>query len=524
MLIKKQVGDAIYAGQTNMAALILSNGQQIAAFDLQRGDVQAQGDQAIAQINHDTAVEQAHKDRWTGVISAAGSIAAACVTGGTSIAVSLASGGLNAFNAAENAYDQAAASLQIGEAQANTARQLAGIDAQITQINAQEQAQMQYLTADIAALNLSADLNALRLQAESQKVQVQLAAQGVDQERNKLATQLAQVSYLLKQFARSANLLAENPRFSDNFLIARNKLLQQADDAFILAQQWAFLTAQCFYYEDNCPGDLSSKTYLRNILSARNTSALIANLYSMTSSNALLGATCQGSISPGYTQISLRNNVFQQNKADGTNIIYEPVLVGGAAVSDQTASDGAWTDLLRQNLFPDPVYNRKLKLQFATSANPQKVNGIPRNPLFDPLTFGKVIRPYAQGSVQCLGVQVTVSTLGNLHLAPGGVTVLLSQDGTSSLRSLAYCNPDNTFRYFNFGSFKNFFFASLNGFDSSLPGTLSFQDRSLANDLWTLEIVDDGRNGTTILDNLDKLTDIQIRFGYQGYTDQNCGP
>jgi hypothetical protein len=527
MLIKKQVGDAIYAGQTNMAALILSNGQQIAGFDVQKGEVQAQGDLEVAQINHDTAEKEAGNSIWSGVISTIGAAAAAALaapTGGATLAAfyAVASSGGHAGGSIASGYDQAAAALKIGQAQANTARQLAGIDSQITQINSQEQAQMQYLNADINALNLSADLNALRLQAESQKVQVQLAAQGVDEERNKLATLLAQTSYLLKQFARSASLLTENPKFSDNFLIARNRLIQQADDGFILAQQWAFLAAQCFYYEDNCPGDLASKTFLKNVLAARNTAALMANLNGMTSSNALLSASCQGSVSPGYREISLRNNIFQQNQADGTNFIYEPVLVGGAVVSDQATSDAAWTALLQQNLFPDPVYNRKLRLQFATSANPQKVNGIPRNPLFDPFTFGKVIHPYAQGSVQCVGVQVNLRTLGTLHLAPGGVTVVLSQDGTSSLRSLGYCNPDNTFRYFNFGSFKNLFSASLNNFDSSFPGTLAFQDRSLANDLWTLQIVDDGGNGTAILDSLDKLNDIQIRFGFQGYTDQQC--
>jgi hypothetical protein len=530
MLIKKQVADAIFSDQTNLAALILTNGQQIAAFDIQKGDIQAQADLSIGQINHDNAERQGNRSLWTGLITGGTQAAVAYASGGSSLGGQLAAGGasgsasgVSTFLAVQGAYDQASAALAIGQVQANTARQLASIDAQIAQINSQEQAQMQYVNADITMLNLSADLNALRLQAESQKVQIQLAGQGVDQERSKLATLLAQVSYLLKQFARSASLLAQNPKLADDFVIARNKLIEQADDSFLLAQQWSFLASQCFYYEDNCTADLSSKSYVTNVLAARNTATLIANLNAMASSGAVLGASCQSSISYGYRDLSLRNNVFQQNQTSGTNTVYEPVLMGGSFSTNSAASAAAWTGILQQNLSPDPVFNRKLKLQFATSVNPQKVGGVPRNPLFIPFTFGAVIHPYAQGSVQCQGIQVNIVTTG-LQLAPGGVPVYVSQDGTSSIRSLAYCNPDNTFRYFNFGSFKNSITASLNGFDASLPGSIAFQDRSVANDLWTVAIVDDGANGTTILNNLDKLQDIQIRVGFRSYTDQQCGP
>lgn len=530
MLVKKQVADAIFSEQTNLAALILSNGQQIAAFDMQKGDIQAQADLSIGQINHDNAERQANRDLWTGLITGGTQAAIDYATGGSSLGGQLAAGGasgsasaVSTFLAVQGAYDQASSALAIGQVQANTARQLASIDAQIAQINAQEQAQMQYVNADITMLNLSADLNALRLQAESQKVQIQLEAQSVDQERNKLATLLAQVSYLLKQFARSASLLAENPKLADDFVIARNTLIEQADDSFLLAQQWAFLASQCFYYEDNCTGDLLSKSYVTNVLAARNTATLIANLNGMASSGAVLGATCQSSISYGYRDLSLRNNVFQQNQTSGTNTVYEPVLLAGSFSTNAAASAAAWMAILQENESPDPIFNRKLKLQFATSVNPQKVGGVPRNPLFIPFTFGAVIHPYAQGSIQCLGIQVNIVTTG-LQLAPGGVNVYLSQDGTSSIRSLAYCNPDNTFRYFNFNSFKSSTTASLNSFDASLPGSSAFQDRSIANDLWTIAIVDDGANGTTILNNLDKLQDIQIRVGFRSYTDQQCGP
>jgi hypothetical protein len=509
MLVKKTIGDLVYSNQLNMAALILSNGQQISALDIQKGEIQAALDDAYAHSQHNSAENSA----GTGLL---GGIASGIFDNNWGQAVT-------DLGNAWGAYQQAGAVMSMGQSQADSARQLAAIDAQIQKISASEQAQMQYLNADTTMLNLSADLNALRLQAESQKVQIQLAAQNVDQERNKLATLFSQVSHLLKQYARSVNLLADNPKLSDDFLVARNNRMQEADDAFLLAQQWAFLTAQCFYYEDNCVDDLTSKTYLKNVLAARNTATLVANLYSMTSSNAALGFTCQSSPDTAPKEISLRNNVFQQNFQSGTNTIFEPVLIAGGVGVNAAASAAAWSNSLAQNLFSDQIGTRTLKLQFATSLNPQWVGGIPRNPLFERNTFGAVIDRYAAGNLQCAGVQVNIVTTG-LQLAPTGVRVVLSQDGTSSLRSLGYCNPKNSFRFFNFGSFKNTFTASLNGFDSSLPGSSAFQDRSIANDLWTIAIVDDGGNGTTILNNLDKLQDIQIRFGFRSYTDQQCGP
>jgi hypothetical protein len=349
-----------------------------------------------------------------------------------------------------------------------------------------------------------------------------LAAQSVDQERNKLATLFGQVSYLLRQYGRSVNLLAQNPALSDSFLLSRNHSIQQADDAFLLAQQWAFLTAQCFYYEDNCLADLSSKTYLQNILAARNVATLVANLNAITSSNAVLGATCQGSISYGYKDISLRNNVIQQNSvSNGVVTIYEPTILSGVVGTNAAASTASWTNFLSQNISTSLGF-RRLRVHFSTSVNPQIQNGLPRNPLFNPFTFGAVISPSSAPGGTCNGIQVNFVT-SNLQLAPGGVSVLLAQGGTSLIRSLGYCNPNNSFRCFNFDPFQNSFTASFNGFDPSLPGSSAFKDRSIANDLWALTLVDDGGNGTTILNNLDKLVDIQLRFGMRNYTDQNCG-
>jgi hypothetical protein len=178
MLVKKAVGDAIYSNQVRLATMILSSGQQVAGLQVQQGEVQAQADLAVAQINYNTAESQANNS----ILGYVASLAAPTVNVGAGPpSASIPSPGPT-LTAVENAYDQAAAALQIGQVQANAARQLADLNSQITQIQASEQAQMQYVNADTTMLNLSADLDALRLQAKSQAVQVQLAAQNVDQE------------------------------------------------------------------------------------------------------------------------------------------------------------------------------------------------------------------------------------------------------------------------------------------------------------------------------------------------------
>jgi hypothetical protein len=528
MLTKKQVADAIYSNQVRLAVTIQSNGQQIAGIQVQQGQVQAQADLSIAQINHNVALEQAQRSVWEGSIFGAGAIVAAAFGAG-SVAASAGGQVLGPLNTALSAFDQASAALQIGNVQADSARQLAALSAQITQIQASEQAEMQYVNADTTMLNLSADLDALRLQAQSQAVQIQTAALNVDQERSKLATLLGQAAYLLREYIRAANLASQNPQFSQDLLTARNNSMQQANDAFILAQQWAFLAAQCFNYEDNCSADVAQKNYLPSVLAARNASVLTPILNNMASSNALLAATCQGSVSPSYTQISLRNQVFQQNRIQfvGTNAIttYEPTVQGNIISTNASASLAAWLGMLQQNVTTNTVSGvtrRTLRLDFRVSIDPDTVNSIADNPFWSCQNFGGTIYPYSNSGIQCNGVQVNISTVGlQISANPAIFTVQLAQNGASVIRSLGYGNPANFLRYFNFGYYAvNPITASWNGFTGS-QGSSSFQNRSPANDDWQLTVSDDyiGGPNTTLLNNLNTVTDIQLAFGVRSYTD-----
>lgn len=536
------VADAIYSNQVQYAALILTNGNEISAIDQQEGQVQASADQQIEQINATTAQEQANNSFWggigSGILSGIASAASAFATGGASAAEGDgATGGaqiINAFTTQANGYDQASSDLQIGSVEANEATQLADLNAQISQINASEQAQEQYVNADTTMLNLSANLSALRLQANSQEVQIQLAAQQVDQAKSQLATMLAQAGSLINQWTRSASLINQNPAFSSDLLVIQDTTIQQAGDAFALAQEWAFLAALSFNYKDNCP---NAQNFVPSVLAARRTSDLMPVLEQMESANTLITSGCQSSPLYGTVQFSLRNNYVQANQTTvtGTNTVvtsYEPVLEGGIVSSSATASEAAWSNYLASCIITNKYGERVLILNFATSLDNQIVAETQFNPLFTCETFGTTLYSGQDNNGnQMHGVQVSLSTQGfNPPLgASSGFEVVLSQLGTSVIRNRGFGNqtePTPGFRYFNFGNFGVGITASENNLTGN-GGTGTFQARSPANSQWQLSInAADSENNEALINNLGDLTDIQFQFSIQSYVDQiavqNC--
>ncbi len=524
---KQKVADAIAAGQRRIAELILTNGQQVAGLEVQKGEVQAEADLQLAQIEAEAAQATAENSAMFGAFE-----------GITQLAMEDPQGVFTLGNAAvtlANGYENASAALQIGQVQARTARQLADLDAKITQINASERAAMQYEQADQTMLRLSEDLNSLRLQADSQKIQINLAAQQVDQERSKLANMLARVAYLLRQWSRSANLLAQNPQLGNDFLIERDSKMQRADDAFVLAEQWGFLAAQSFYYKDNCP-DASTNQYVERILATRNASDLQVVLNQLQSDSTLLAAQCQSSVEYNTAHFSLRNDLFQFNltQGEGTNTTYlsfEPSLLGTIVGSSQAVSDAAWTDILKRNLRTNQFGQRILVLDFSTSLALNLINGSQRNPLFECANFGATLYSGQDNNgSQLHGVQISVTTKGfQFPLGSSvGFKVQLAQLGTSVIRSRGFgCSnigSSPAFRYFNFGTFYGpQIKAAANILDDPVvnPGTASFQDRSPANNQWELIINEhDSLNNAALVSNLDKVADIELRFAIRSYIDQ----
>ncbi len=522
MVEKAQVANAIYSNQINLATLILTNGQQISTIDVQEGQVQAQTDNSIGEIQSADAETEAEINA-VGQLGGAVSISEA----GPSFNPGAITGALATF---ANGFEEAADDLEIADDQAAEATQLASFNAQIQQINSDEQAQAEYVQADTTLLDLSADIFSLQQQAQCQEVQIQLAAQQVDQEKSKLANIMSQASSLLNQWMRSASLIAQNPEFSSDLLLIRDDTIQQANDAFTLAQEWCFLTALTFNYKDNCP-TASSYNFVQRILAARNTSTLQPILNEMESADTLITAGCESS--PLYTtvQFSVRNNFFQANQTQvsGTNTVvtsYEPSLQGGTIVTNAAGSLAAWTNYLAANLITNEFGERVLLLNFSTSLNAQITGGLQRNPLFSCYTFGTTLYSGLDGNGnQTHGVQISLVTQGFTFPlgSDAGFDVLLAQSGTSAIRNRGFGDLSGSspgFRYFNFGYFAAGITASANDLTGN-GGTAAFEDRSPANGQWQLSINEtDSANNEALLDNLSQLTDIQLQFSIRSYVDQ----
>lgn len=538
---KAQVASAIYSNQVRLAELILTDGQQISSIDQEQGQVQAQADEAIAQIQATTAQEEAGNAFWTGVVSAGTNFGTAAynyfIRGTTDSVFHSITNGIgdlqSAFSASAKGDQQSSETLRMGQVQANAARQIADLNAQIAQINATEQAQAEYVQADTTMLNLSADLASLQGQAGAQGLQIQLKAQQVDQERSKLANMISQVSYLLGQWVRSATLVAQNPEFTGDLLITRDAAIEHADDAFGLAQQWAFLAALCFNYKDNCPQDTTSSSFVQQVLAARNAASLSSILTKMVSDEKLIGAGCQGSIFFNTVQFSVRNNFFQANATQGagTNTVvtsYEPVLQGGLVLTNAAASLAAWSNYLASNVITNQFGQQVLVLNFNTSLDAQLVGGLQWNPLWTCDSFGTTLYSGSDNNGNQLhGVQVSLSTQGfSLPLGSNeGFVVNLAQAGASVIRNRGFGNKTISgpgFRYFNFGFYSTKFPAAANNIDGS-AGTAAFEDRSPANGQWELTInANDSANNGALLNNLGQLTDIQLQFGIRSYIDQTA--
>lgn len=542
ILTDKSVADAIYSNELQFAELILTNGQQISMIDQQEGQVEAQADVALGQLQASMAEQQAEASSSSGTLTgiidsveAIGLTVASFFDGGSTLSEAGEAGysAEQAFSGASAdlaaGYDQAASDLQVAGIQAQEATQIADLNAEIEQINASEQSQAEYLQGNTTMLNLSAQLTSLQGQANSQEVQIQLAAQQVEQERSKLANLMSQAGSLLSQWTRSAELVSQSPEFSSDLLIIQDNTIQQANDAFTLAQEWCFLTALAFNYKDNCPG-AGSYNFVQRVLAARNSSALLPILEEMESAETLITAGCQSSPYFMTVQFSVRNNFVQANQTqdDGTNVVvtsYEPVLQGGIVQTNASASLAAWTNYLAASLITNELGDRVLVLNFSTSLNSEMSGGLQRNPLFSCDTFGTTLYSGLDGNGNQLhGVQVSLTTQG-LTFPDGpnsGFEVLLAQTGSSAIRNRGFGDILSSpgFRYFNFGYFAAGITASANNLQGN-GGTAAFEDRSPANSQWQLSLNASGsENNAALLDNLSQLTDIQLQFSIRSYIDQ----
>lgn len=509
------VAEKIAAGQQKIAALILTNGQQVAGLEINKGNINAELALQLARIAAQSAKKKAVSDS---IFTAIKNIA----EDPTHPFIALGESAISAAGNMADAYITASAAMGTGEAQANAARQLAEIDAQLAQISASERAAAQYETADETMLRLSEQLNNLRLQADSQKVRVRLAAQQLDQESAKLATMLARVAYLLREWSRLESLSSENPALSSDLIIERDAAMRRGLDSYLLAQKWAFVAALSFQYKNNSPYQ-SSKSWLAQILATRNSKDLGLVLDQLDSENQLLGNHYQQSATFRTPTLSIRNLLQANLSSDsGTNIVsYGPTICG----TNNLASDQCWKDFLHRSVGTNSAGVPYLRIVFSTMVSNSRVSTNQVNPLFSCTEFGELIFSGSDANNNFYkGVQLNFDVVGLPTGSTPTVSVQLSQLGAGSVRRVGFGNttvdPSLSLRLFHFGSYATVFDASLNSFSAS-PGTAAFEERSPANDTWELVVYRDaGPNNPSLVDNVDKISDIRLRIGTRGFTDQ----
>jgi len=110
----------------------------------------------------------------------------------------------------------------------------------------------------------------------------------------------------------------------------------------------------------------------------------------------------------------------------------------------------------------------------------------------------------------------------NLSFTGGGgdVTADLSMEGASQIRSRAWLDEtDGTgMRSWNLQRATDQILISVNSYNAS--GNPLLHNRSPGNDRWVLRIYNNNANTNTLLRNLNKVTDIKVKFHIRGFVRQ----
>ncbi|HTL57153.1 MAG TPA: hypothetical protein VL361_15835 [Candidatus Limnocylindrales bacterium] len=520
---KQKIGQKIANGQENIAYLILENGERLKALDFQQGEAEADAAEKLGRNNTSTEM---------GVISGAMTGAASGGWWGAAAgAVSAWIGHSEAANAGKNA----------GEIQAELARRRAEIQAQRTQIMTTQSAKVEFQMRDETLLRTEEAIHAMVLDAQRLKLNILLAEERRDMEDLELQNMLGRAQFLVQEYVAAVHLQLANPLNSPDFRLIRDLTLRDAEETFVHAQEWAFLAAKAAQYRENRQTEATQiNQLLRQVLAARNGQQLTVALQGLESAMTLLIAGLGGTqLDPAI--ISLRNDIFQKNIArydangdlDLTNSSLELTPPG-------TTSDEQWHGWLQNSIEALPGHNR-LVLRFATSllrqggADQRNVN-----PLYKPTQYNGLIfyRP-TQGD---LGVEVNIRgrQLSNLPDA-NPPRIYLRQEGASYIRNTpATSDPTgaglmvwNLSRarlwqaaYLTAGNLDpaeltraaetSTIQASVNGFKNRAGGE-RLHELSAANDKWVLIIDEDETANQPLMDQLDKITDIEIRFSIRGF-------
>jgi len=539
MKVAQETAAAITGRINETASIIKKNGEKLAALDIQLGEIQAQLAISLAAIQKQASKRSFFAANAIPAVKAVGAL----YLGQTTIAAQEGGKVLSAYGAYRAG---AIASGRAGAAQAEAARKSARIQAQKARINAMQSARMQYDQAFINDIKSKEAMHSMMLRAEQLKLGILLAEQRLSQENNKLDALYARVGLLLEQYRNAlVSIVDANPLAQPDYRLLRNLTLADAESAFIGAQEQAFLVSRAAKYKVNHSGRTQDiRSLEQSILGAR-TGAQLENALANIEASVQQWYLSVGAPGTRRKTMSLRHYLLQNNAIaytagnggeeviDVANSTFEPRgSVDNSATPQQLkdASDAEWQEFL-QRAFNGQI----LRISFSTGLSEDN-NGDPSstrvNELFEPTGYNMLI---TGGSGSGVGINIRGRGITGIS-SSSPVQFQLDQKGASYIRAAAALIPDvsnpgffipnldpSALRVWNVlpisGTLNGSGTASING--SGGQPAAQFFERSPANDRWELTFFRSGAGNTSLLNQLEKIQDIEITFDTELFFQSN---
>jgi hypothetical protein len=515
---KQEVARDIAQGQTNIANLVLQNGEKLGVLDKEEGEAKAAAIKTEARLKTQAAIR-------SGLID---------------FGKQFGSGFANPIGFAQAAetgfrvWDSARTSFEVAEVEAGLQRRIADIQAQKTKIVSTERATIIFEQTRADLLRTEEAIHALFLESERQKLNILMAEQSLDMERLELANIAGRVHYLLQEYLDASQLENENPLSSPDYRLLRDLAVRDAEETYLNAQERAYLAAKAGQYRVNRGQQASTvNSLLGSIVSSRRGSSLVTALNNLQQrvDDLFLQQGTQTSVQNPV--ISVRHFLVQNNFVivtnqfgdwDASTASLESFAIG---VSLHTISDAAWLNFLRSHMVTNTLTGeRRLEFSFATSVNrPNRADfGAPdamQNPLFNTALINGLIT-YTPTLPNAFGVRVNIRGRNLSYNPVQEILVELRQQGASYIRSKSWvCDTDGAaLRIWNLAPTLAQLKASVNGFQAE--GSPQFHERSPANDRWIFSISSFNGANATVLSQLDRITDLEIAFSIRGFTPPDC--
>jgi uncharacterized delta-60 repeat protein len=559
--ISEEVADINY----NAGAIVLANGQRLAALERQRADVAAWAARKREEIEVQRQIELQATES-PGFFGWVGAVAGAIPTFGASVANALdreTTSWAARAGILEDEYKVAAdAAKALSDAEAVAAARNGAISAEQQMITAQQGALSYFNAARTELLKNGEQLLALEQEAVRLRMQVRLTEHRLTQQRAELANLYDRVAYLLAEY-KKALLRTQDPSFNPlvmpDFRLLKDSAAREAEERFLRGKRSAYLAAKALQYVDNFSGQKpvgaggTTPTFTDNIsgqlvaiVKAR-TAAELESIVNGLDDIYVSLKTARNGTNALTVIVSVRNYIAQNNYLEidsngnpvpGTAVLQQQtqsLLPAGAQRLE--LSNEAWRQVLEYwclkpgetrpgttithtgpAILEIPI---SLDLSRAAAASELPLFKQRVNPLYYSNRYGDLIRH--DGSVQGLGMGVELRIdARNIEFNSGqsAMRAELEAEGVALIRSRpdAQETDGSGIRRWLLPSATDQMDVGINAYLGY--GTKQLRERSPANERWIFRVREDTVNESIFLYNLDKVTDIKIRFRLEGWVGQ----